>query len=300
MFIDTHSHLNFKHYNKDLDNVIDRAHIAGVNRMIVVGSDILNSKKAISMADKYNHLFATIGIHPIHIKGCFGMEKNDNLPPSIMTGGFNSNDSIDLTISVKEIRELLREPRVVALGEIGLDYHKENQRGKINKSIQKAALRGLIEIAEEEKKPIVFHCREAIEDFFDILKSTKKQIKGVMHCFQGDIIDVKRAFDLGLLISFTGMITFKRDYDEVIKYAPLDKIMIETDCPFLTPEPYRGERNEPAYVVEVARRIAEIKDIPHYKVAEQTTINAVDFFALDNISNNSAIFRDSRETMPTQ
>jgi len=96
------------------------------------------------------------------------------------------------------------------------------------------------------------------------------------------------------------LITFKRDYDEVIKYAPLDKIMIETDCPFLTPEPYRGERNEPAYVVEVARRIAEIKDIPHYKVAEQTTINAVDFFALDNISNNSAIFRDSRETMPTQ
>lgn len=281
MFVDTHSHLNFKQYNDDLDEVIQRACLAGVNRMIVVGSDIPNSKKAIVQANKNNHLFAAVGIHPIHIRGSFGLVKKNGLPPSIWMDDFESPDSVGKTISIKEIKNLLRSPRVVALGEIGLDYHPDENRGKINKGIQRAALLGLIKIALEEEKPIIFHCRDAIEDFFDTLKTCKSPLKGVMHCFQGDVIDAKRALELGLLISFTGLITFNRLSDEVIRYAPLEKIMIETDCPYLSPEPHRGERNEPAYVVEVARRIAEIKDIPFYKVAEETTKNAIKLFDLD-------------------
>lgn len=155
------------------------------------------------------------------------------------------------------------------------------KKQKINKGVQRSALLGLIDLAKEDDLPVIFHCREAIEDFFDTLKPKKSHVKGVIHCFQGDVVDAKRAFDLGLLISYTGMITFRKDYDEVIKYAPLKNIMIETDCPFLTPEPYRGKRNEPAYVAEVARRIAEIKDIPYFKVAEETTKNAIKLFGLD-------------------
>ncbi|MCX6811298.1 MAG: TatD family hydrolase [Candidatus Berkelbacteria bacterium] len=280
MFIDTHSHLNFKQFDEDLDKVIERACAKGVNRMIVVGSDIHNSKKAIEMANKNNHLFATVGIHPIHIRGSFGMFKNDGLPPSIWTEDYESQNSVGKTVCTKEIKDLLESPRVVAMGEIGLDYHSENRR-KINKGIQRSALSGLIDVAKEEKLPIIFHCRDAIEDFFNTLKSKKSQTKGVIHCFQGDVVDAKRAFDLGLLISYTGMITMRADYDEVIRYAPLENIMIETDCPFLTPEPHRGERNEPAYVVEVARRIAEIKDVPYFRVAEETTKNAIKLFGLD-------------------
>src|SRR4030042_2214313 len=128
--------------------------------------------------------------------------------------------------------------------------------------------------------PVILHCREAKDDF---LASLKKQriSKGVWHCFQGDLMEAKNAFKLGLFISFTGNITFNNDLIAVIKYAPLEVIMIETDCPFLSPKPYRGERNEPAYVVEVGRRIAEIKNIPLYKVAEATTKNAIRLFNLD-------------------
>jgi TatD DNase family protein len=281
VFIDTHSHLNFKEFDQDFEAVIERASLAGVNRMIVVGSDIKNSKKAIELANKNHHLFASVGIHPIHIRGSFGMRKDDGLPPSIWTEDYGVESSTEkTTVSSYELRKLLRSPRVVAMGEVGLDYHVEKGRN-INKGVQRSALFGLVEMAEKENKPIIFHCREAIEDFFDTLKPKKDHFRGVIHCFQGDTIDARRAFDLGLLISYTGLITFRRDYDEIIKYAPMEKMMIETDCPFLTPEPYRGERNEPAYVVEVARRIAEIKDIPFFKVAEETTKNAVKLFGLD-------------------
>jgi TatD DNase family protein len=279
MFVDTHSHLNFDQFDGDLEKVVDRACTAGVNQVIVVGSDINNSKKAIKMANENDHLFATVGIHPIHIRGCFGMLKNDGLPPSVWTEDYELENSVGKTICAKEIKDLLLSPKVVAMGEIGLDYHSENKQ-KINKGVQRSALSGLIDLAEEVNLPAIFHCREAIEDFFDVLKSKKGHVKGVIHCFQGDVVDAKRAFDLGLLISYTGMITFKRDYDEVIKYAPLENLMVETDCPFLTPEPYRGERNEPAYVVEVARRIAEIKNLPLYKVAQTTTENAERLFNL--------------------
>jgi TatD DNase family protein len=249
--------------------------------MIVVGSDLENSERAIKLAQKSRHLYASVGLHPIHIRGGWGLKRQSALPPSFLVDDFESATSRERSVGIKKISRLLTMSGVVALGEIGLDYHSSKERPKINKDIQKIALNNLIDLGKESDLPMIFHCRDAIEDFFDLLKRKKDRIRGVMHCFPGDTIDAKRAFDLGLYISFTGLITFTRDFDEVVRYAPIDRIMIETDCPFLTPEPYRGQRNEPAYVVEIARRIAEIKDIPLYKVAQETTANAIKLFGLE-------------------
>lgn len=254
MFIDTHSHLNFNEFDDDRDQVIKRAHDAGVEKMIIVGSNLDDSKLAIELAQKSESLYASVGIHPNNI-------------------GLNWQ---------KDLRELeleLEKDKVVALGGIGLDYHQGAKTGS-NKRAKTEAFTTMLGLAVTKKLPVILHCREARGDFLTILKN-QTRTKGVWHCFQGDRSDAQRAFELGLFISFTGATTFNRDCDEVIRYAPLEKIMIETDCPFLTPEPYRGKRNEPAYVVEVARRIAEIKDVPYFRVAEETTKNAIKLFGLD-------------------
>lgn len=273
MFTDTHSHLNFKQFDTDREQVINRAHEAGVGKIIVVGSDLADSIKALEIAKKSKHLFASVGLHPNNV-------------------GLNWQKQIQM------IEKALDADEPVALGEIGLDYHKLGEN-KLNKRPKIEAFESLLNLAQAKELPVILHCREALKDFLSILATKANKIRGVWHCFQGGQDDAQKAFDLGLLISFTGVITFSREYDEVIKHAPLEKIMIETDCPFLTPEPYRGERNEPSFVVEVARRIAEIKNIPLYKVAEQTTKNAVQLFGLEIISNLANDF-DSHVTTPRQ
>ncbi len=266
MFIDTHAHLNFKAFNKDLDEVINRAKNAGIGKIIIPGAKIDSSKKAIEIAQKYDSCFAAIGIHPHHV---------------------NEYTSLIYSNEVKTIKDNLesfaREEKVVAMGEIGLDYHEYKGYPLItseNKKQQQELLLTQIEIAQENNLPIIFHCRDAYDDQLDIIKDLK--ITGVFHCFGGEKKHLQKVLDLGFYIGFDGNITYleNKNLQGLVKYTPIDRILLETDSPYLTPLPYRGQRNEPIYLTYIASFVAQIHKISKEKVAEITTQNALKIFAL--------------------
>jgi len=253
MLIDTHAHLNFKAFENDYREVIERAFNADIRAIINVGSNLLTSLEAIKIADLYDTgVYAAVGFHPIHIK--------------------------EEDFDQEEFEKIAINKKVVALGETGLDYYYDRS----TKEQQKEIFRKILTIANKISKPVILHSRDAGEDVLSVLIEEKIESKGVIHCFQGNWNFAKVILDMGLYISFTGLITFSKNYEtfEVIEKAPLERIMIETDCPYMTPEPYRGKRNEPAYVIEVAKKIAEIKKLPLEKVAEQTSQNAIELFGL--------------------
>lgn len=262
MYIDTHAHLNFKAFNNDYSEAIDRAQKANVSAIINVGSNYETSKKAVEIAQKYPNVFAAIGLHPIHV--------GDEVWPEV------------------EFEKLARHKKVVAIGETGLDYYYDKSSADLQKEIFEKSLK----LAMAVSKPVILHSRDASDDMLSVLMAQKPEPKGVMHCFAGDWPMAKMILDMGLYISFTGLVTFTKNYQtfEVIKNMPLERLLIETDCPYMTPtfvettvgkpEPHRGKRNEPAYVVEVARKIAEIKKISLEKVEEQTTKNAKELFKI--------------------
>ena len=253
MYIDTHAHLNFKAFEADYRDVIERALNTDVRVIINVGSNLKTSLEAIKIANIYDKgVYAAAGLHPIHIKD----------------EDFDSN----------EFEKIAADKKVVALGETGLDYYYDRS----TKEQQKEIFRKVLSIANKISKPIILHSRDAGDDVLSVLIEEKIDTKGVMHCFAGDWQYAKVILDMGLYISFTGLITFTKNYEtfEVIENAPLERMMIETDCPYMSPEPYRGKRNEPAFVIEVAKKIAEIKKIPLEKVADQTSKNAIGLFGL--------------------
>jgi TatD DNase family protein len=256
--IDTHAHLNFPEFN-DTEEVIQRASEAGVDKIINVGSDLENSKRAIELASKYPKLYATVGIHP--------------------SDGEKTNLGSDFTCELKKIAQ---DKKVVAIGESGLDYSRLSENVVSDKEYQKKLFTSHIEVALELNFPIIIHSRDADDDILGILSKYKGQIKGVMHCFTGNWDFAKKVLDLGLLISFTGIITFPNaaSLREVVEKIPFDKFMVETDSPLLAPQSHRGERNEPAFVVEVAKKIAEIKKIGLLEIEKATTQNAEAFFNL--------------------
>jgi TatD DNase family protein len=246
---DTHCHLNFSDFDKDRDEVIKRALNAGV-WMINIGSDFENSKMAVEITEKYKEgVYAAVGLHPSDVD---------------VVGN-----------SVSDIYELAKHPKVVAIGECGLDLKSQ----KSNLKSQKALFIKQIELALEVDKPLMIHCRDAHEQVIEILRE-HKDVQGNIHFFSGTREQAQKYFDLGFSISFTGVITFANQYDEIIKKAPLEKIMIETDAPFVAPSPYRGQRNEPLYVKEVVKKIAEIKNISYEEIARITTQNTLKFFNL--------------------
>lgn len=254
MFIDTHAHLNFEAFKNDYRQVIDRAFRRDVRTIINVGSNLETSKKAVEMANKYSRgIYAAIGLHPIHVK--------------------------DEEFNESEFTKLAGDEKVVAIGETGLDYYYDRS----TKDLQKEVFEKHLKLAQIVNKPVVLHSRDAGEDVLSVLMTQNPEPKGVMHCFQGDWQYAKMILDMGMYISFTGLITFTKNVStyEVIQEAPLDRILIETDCPYLTSEPHRGKRNEPAYVIEVAKKIAEIKKITLEEVAERTTKNAIELFKLE-------------------
>lgn len=253
MYIDTHSHLNFKAFDNDWKEAILHANENNVGAIINVGSNLKTSKKAIEIAEKTDNVFAAIGLHPIHVK--------DEAWPEA------------------DFEKLVKHKKVVAIGETGLDYYYD--KGSID--LQREIFEKSLSLATNNSKPVIFHSRDASEDILSILMSQKILPKGVIHCFQGNWQMAQALLDMGLLISFTGLITFSKNQEtfEVIEKMPLDRIMIETDCPYMTPDPYRGKRNEPAYIIEVAKKIAKIKKIPLEKVEAQTTKNAIELFKLD-------------------
>lgn len=272
-YIDIHSHVNFAAYDADREEVIKRAREAGV-WMINVGTEQATSKSAVELTEKYDGVFAVVGTHPIHSEASY----HDKHELGEEAKAFTSRGEV---FDTGYYRSLAEQQKVVAIGECGLDYYRctpesvEKQRGNFEKEIA---------LANELGKPLMLHIRNgsgksAYRDAFEIIKSRAK-VKGNLHFYAGSIEEAKPYLDLGFTFSFTGVITFARDYDEVIKYLPLESIMSETDCPYVTPTPYRGKRNEPLYVQEVVRKIAEIKTLPFEKVRNQLVENARSFFKI--------------------
>ena len=274
-FFDVHTHIQFEAFKDDLDEVIKRAREAGVS-MINVGTQFDTSKAAIDLADKRKGLWATVGLHPIHTSKSFHDEQE--LGGGEAAKAFTSRGE---EFDYEFYKNLALNPKVVAIGECGLDYYRNvNQELVIKK--QEEVFRKQVELAIELKKPLMIHCREAFNDLISILNSYflihNSQNPGVIHFFSGTTEDAKALMNLGFSFSFGGVITFTRDYDELVRYIELDRILLETDAPYVAPIPYRGKRNEPSYVIEIAKKIAEIKDVSLEEMAMITTENAKKVF----------------------
>lgn len=254
MLFDTHVHLNDDQFNDDLEEVIERAKEAGVEHMVVVGFNRGTIERALQIADEYDFIYASVGWHPV--------------------------DAIDMKEEdLVWLEEQARRPKVVAFGEIGLDYHWD----KSPKNIQQKVFRKQIRLAKKLHLPLIIHNREATEDIVKILKEEDaREVGGIMHCFSGSAEVAKECLALNFYISLGGPVTFKnaKKPKKVAEEIPLDRLLIETDCPYLAPHPYRGKRNEPAYVKLVAEQIAELKGISYEEAARVTTENARKLFGI--------------------
>lgn len=270
-YIDIHSHVNFKAFDEDRDEVIKRALDSGT-WIINVGTQIDTSRVAVELANQYKEgVYAIIGLHPIHTGTSYHDEKE------LGVGGkeFTSRGEV---FDKNLYRELLKDPKVVGIGECGLDYYRCDKESIAK---QKENFIAQIELANEFNKPLMLHIRNNKENeehnaYADVLSLLQEhcKVKGDVHFFAGNWEVAKAFLDFGFTLSFTGVITFTHDYDEVIRNTPLDMIMTETDSPYVTPVPYRGKRNEPSYVREVVKKIAEIKNLPENEVAEAIIANA--------------------------
>lgn len=254
MLFDTHAHLNATQFNEDVEQVIERARAEGVSHIVVVGFDRPTIQRAMELAEQYSFIYAAVGWHPV--------------------------DAIHMTDEdLIMIERLAAHPKVVALGEMGLDYHWDQSP----KEVQKEVFRKQIRLAKKVKLPIVIHNRDATADIVHILQEEHAgEVGGVMHCFSGSIEVARQCIDMNFYISFGGPVTFKnaKKPKEVAKEIPLDRLLIETDCPYLTPHPFRGKRNEPSYVKYVAEAIAELKGISFEEVAQKTSDNAKRLFGI--------------------
>lgn len=268
-YIDIHSHVNFAAYDVDRDEVVNRA-LESNTWHINVGTQKDTSLSAVQLAHKYDKgVYAIVGLHPVHTtKSYHDIKELDETLKGFVTRGEEFNHD--------EYKKLLEDPKVVALGECGLDYFRLEVETK-EKQIK--AFEEQIALANEIGKPLMLHIRNAYKDALTILKQSAK-VKGNVHFFAGSWEEAKGFLDLGFTLSFTGVITFARDYDEVVKNTPLDMIMSETDAPYVTPMPYRGKRNEPVYVKEIVKKIAEIKGEDLEKVKKQIVHNAIRVFNL--------------------
>ncbi|MDP4020715.1 MAG: TatD family hydrolase [Candidatus Adlerbacteria bacterium] len=267
-YFDAHTHVQFAAFKDDADEVIKRAEEAGVG-MNVVGTQYDTSAAAVALAERYENVWATIGLHPIHTSKSFHDAKE-------LGDGGKEFTSRGETFDISKYLELAQTKRVIAIGECGLDYYRLDEA---TKKLQIENFVMQIELANRLGKPLMLHIRQAYKDALEVLKAHAK-VKGDVHFFAGSWEEAKQFLDLGFTLSFTGVITFTHDYDEVVKNTPLDMILSETDAPYVAPVPYRGKRNEPTYVVEVVKKIAEIKGEEVEKVREQILLNSKRVFEL--------------------
>jgi TatD DNase family protein len=266
--VDTHTHVNLSAFDADREDVIARALSAGVF-MVNVGTKRSTSEKAVEIARMHEHCFATVGLHPVQTVP--GLHDEDE----VGEGGkpFISKGEV---FNYETMKSLAIDPRVIAIGECGLDYYHTTEESE---KAQREAFIAQIHLANELKKPLVLHIRNgkdtsknAYQDVWEIVKSEAKVI-GNAHFFAGSIDDARRFLDSGFTVSFTGVVTFTSDYDEVVRFVPEDMIHAETDAPYVSPKPYRGQRNEPAYVVEVVKRLADIRGVGHGEFMAQLRKN---------------------------
>ena len=263
IFYDTHAHLDYPDFAADLPQVLERAQAAGIARIVSIGTDLESSRRAIRLSEQHPAVFAAIGWHPTH-----AAQAPDDLRPAL--------------------RELAAHPRVVALGETGLDYHRlpESQDGgKVadNEPYQRRQaelFRQHLEVAAELGLNCVVHQRDALDDTLAILRPFAGRVRGVFHCFVDNPEAMRRILALGSLVSFTGIVTFKNAgvVRETVAATPLDRLMLETDCPFLAPLPYRGKRCEPGYVKEISEVVAAVRGISLEELSSATCATAREFF----------------------
>ena len=233
---DTHAHLHFPDFAGDLAEVLSRARAAGVRRMLTVGTDPATSRAAIEVASREPDVWASVGIHPHDAQAADGA-------------------------ALDTIQRLATEPRVVAVGEIGLDFFRDLSP----RPLQERAFRAQLEIARRVRRPVIVHCRDAHEETLGILSEHRVgELGGIMHCFSGDVEIARRCLDLGLLVSLAGPVTYPkaRALPDVARFVPGDRLVVETDCPYLPPQPFRGKRNEPAHIALTVARVAELRGEP--------------------------------------
>ena len=254
MFADSHCHLTDEQFDGDREAVLARARAAGVSRFLVIGAtgDFSHNEKAVALARENPDVFAIVGVHP--------------------------HDTKTITAETyARLRELARASKVVGLGETGLDFYYDNSP----REAQRTHFRGFIRLARELGLPLSMHVREAYGEAVETLQMEGEgQVRGVMHCFTGSVDEARALLDLDLFISFSGIVTFKsaQALREVVQVVPLNRLLIETDCPLLAPVPYRGKRNEPAYVVQVAKMVAEVKSLSLTEIAGATRRNTEALF----------------------
>jgi len=263
IFYDTHAHLDYPDYAHDLPELIERAQAAGITKIISIGTDLESSARAIKLAERFPGVFAAAGWHPSNAH-----EAPDDIRPVL--------------------RELVKHPKVVAIGEIGLDYHRL-PGGKTSgsaaddagyKTKQAAIFQQQLEIAAEAGLNCVIHQRDSFDDTLAQLKPFAGKVRGVFHCFGENTDRMRRVLDMGSLVSFTGIVTFKNGQNvrDTLVATPLGKFMLETDCPYLAPVPYRGKRCEPAYVKEISETVAQTKGCPLEELSAETCKTAAEFF----------------------
>ncbi len=275
MLIDTHAHVNFAAYKDDADEVLKRTLEAGVF-VVNVGSQYSTSARAVKMAEKYPEgIYAAVGLHPIHL-----VKRKINPDDSEL----NENDfeTTGEIFNNQKYLELARNPKVVAIGEMGLDYHHFEEGDNIEelKKKQKETFLAGIKLANEIKKPIIIHCWDAYDDLLEILKNNPVEKEGVIHSFIGGYKTARKFTELGYKIGLNGVVTYAEDFNRLIKELDIRDIVLETDCPYLTPVPHKGERNEPLYVKLVAEKVAKVREISVEEVASVTTQNAKTIFNL--------------------
>lgn len=249
--VDTHTHLNDRRFAGDLDAVIERARAAGVGAMVVVGYDLVSSRRAVQLAQRYSPLWAAVGIHPHEAR-------------------------FATPAALAEIEALASEPKVIAIGECGLDFY----RTLSPPAAQRAAFEAQLALAARRGLPVIVHSRAAVSEALDLLAALCPAPAGVLHCFDGTLEQAMRAIGLGFWISCAGPLTYRRDpaLAGVIACVPLERLVIETDCPWLSPAGHRGERNEPAYLTLVAQAVSRVRGLPVEVVAQCTRRNAAALF----------------------
>lgn len=269
--IDSHAHIDFDSFDEDIDQVLERAKDAGVCKIVCAGTTVEGSISSHEMALKHPHIYSSAGVHP-HEAGDVNEE------------------------TYEKIKTLAHNEKVIAIGEVGLDYHYKNSP----REIQREVFARFITLAKNVNLPLIIHTRKAEEDTLKLLKENEAgKAGGVIHCFSGSLDMAKKCLKMGFYISIPGIVTFKKaaNLEEIVKYVPIERMLIETDAPYLAPTPFRGKRNEPAYVKYVAEKIAQIKDLSIEDVARITTLNAEELFGIGDKVTNAEIAYKIRNSL---